>query len=344
MIAAMLKEIAFKSKWISEPIETIYFGGGTPSLLTEVELMGLLEAMRENYSFSKEVEITLEANPDDIHREGLSIWKNAGINRLSIGIQSFKEEDLVRMNRAHSAKEAEQVVPMAKAAGFENVSIDLMFALPFQTVSDWEENLNKAIALNVPHISCYNLTVEEKTALKHKIDKNKWPDVEEKNSAELFQITQQKLNAAGIKQYEISNYAKVGFESKHNRSYWYQKDYVGIGPAAHSCMGNKRFANVAHNQKYIQSIDKDGCPEGDSEVLSTTDQFNEFLLTRLRLEEGIQIELAQENFPKEWNLIQRMIEKFKSRDWLKCEEGFLKLTNAGMLLADDITSQLFIAD
>jgi oxygen-independent coproporphyrinogen-3 oxidase len=344
MIQSMLKEIELKSGWNKEEVETIYFGGGTPSLLSGSELKRFLDHIHSYYKVSSEAEITLELNPDDASEEKLGEWKTSGINRLSIGIQSFHEEDLIRMNRAHSADEARSVVPMAKSVGFENISIDLMFGLPFQSVLEWEKNLEEAILLNVPHISCYNLTVEEKTALKHKIAMKEWPDVEEKTSAELFQITQGKLNAAGIEQYEISNYARNGFESKHNRSYWYQRNYLGFGPSAHSYIDGRRFGNIAHNQKYIQVLDKQTSKYYEEEVLNQSDLFNEFLLTRLRLIEGFSIEVAKNDFSKEWESIQEVLNQQIKKGYIKIENEWVKLTNEGMLLADDITAQLFILD
>lgn len=344
MLTKMAAEMELKSKWLKQKVETIYFGGGTPSLLSAEQIRMLIARIYQCYTVDDQVEITLEANPDDINSEGLSDWKKAGINRLSIGVQSFFNEDLKRMNRAHNSKEALDAVPLARAAGFANISIDLMFALPFQTAQDWEKNLDQAIALEVDHISCYNLTVEEKTALKHKIEKQQWPNVDEDTSAELFEITKMRLAKAEIHQYEISNYAKKGKRSKHNTAYWYQKPFIGIGPSAHSYIDGLRFSNVSNNQIYMQSIDKGKPPKMEKETLGDVDLFNEYVLTRLRLNEGIPLADVLSKFPNQWSRVQVIIERYIMEEKLWSNEKYLGLTSAGQLIADEIAADLFVLD
>ncbi|MEO8568910.1 MAG: radical SAM family heme chaperone HemW, partial [Ginsengibacter sp.] len=257
MIAALKKEIilSYNSNTLdTEIIETIYFGGGTPSLLNKREIEELLFAIKDNYTVNASPEITLEANPDDITIEKLSSWKEAGITRLSIGIQSFKEEDLKWMNRAHNAAEAMECIDMVKDAGFHNFSIDLIYGTPGLTDDEWHDNVKKIIAFGVPHIACYALTVEPGTALQKMIGLNKKEDVDTDDQARQFLLLMKWLRDAGYEHYEISNFAKPNFRSRHNSSYWKGDSYIGIGPSAHSYNGKARRWNVANNALYIQSI------------------------------------------------------------------------------------------
>ena len=340
MIDAMIKELQFHAPQFTETINTIYFGGGTPSLLTEIEMDQLLNAIQKHYFIPPTVEITLEANPDDFTKAKVSTWKKAGINRLSIGIQSFQEEDLRIMNRAHHVEDALNAVVLAREAGFENLSVDLMFALPSLDNEAWIKNVQTAIDLKIPHISCYNLTVEEQSAIKKLIADKRFPPVSEERGIEQFQIVMEMLSNAGYEQYELSNYALPGARSKHNSNYWTGENYLGIGPSAHSFLKGKRSFNVAHNMRYIQGAEINQFNR-KHENLSTENRYNEFILTRLRTIEGVPLELVSELFPQEIKAAQMGLNQNIESKNLRVENGSLQLTNQGKLLADQIAMELF---
>ncbi|MEO6683424.1 MAG: radical SAM family heme chaperone HemW, partial [Ginsengibacter sp.] len=262
IIQSLLREIELRTKSINknisiidagEQIKTIYFGGGTPSLLSFDEINEIMSVIRSNYSVISEAEITLEANPDDITIEKLKEWKSAGVNRLSIGIQSFIERDLIWMNRVHNSRQALNCIELARLVGIPNFSIDLIFGTPGLTNEEWRNNVQRAIDLEVPHIACYALTVEPRTALKKMIQLKKKEDVNDDVQAEQFAILMEMMSQAGYEHYEISNFAKPGHRSKHNSSYWQGEKYIGLGPSAHSYNGQNRMWNVANNIIYIKS-------------------------------------------------------------------------------------------
>ncbi len=340
MITALAEEIVRRKTYLEDqPIETIYFGGGTPSLLTAIELKFLLETINQHFVVTTP-EITLEANPDDCTDDQLRTWKNVGINRLSIGLQSFKEADLKWMNRAHNAEESKASVQRALEHGFENITVDLMYGLPNLSSEEWRAHIQTVIDWGVPHISSYCLTVEEKTALHHLVKTAKIHVPDEDLQSEQFEILVQMLEANGWRQYEISNFSKIGSESKHNSNYWKGAWYLGIGPSAHSFNGVSRSWNVANNKAYLQKIASNE-KTFEEEILSPKDQFNERILTGLRTIYGVSIS-ALKSIHLIPNDFFTKVDTFKSANWLLEDDGILTLTREGRLRADYIASELFL--
>jgi len=293
LLAALLKEIDLQQEYFAgETIETIYIGGGTPSLLSREEVDSILKKIYSLFNVLPEAEITLEANPDDINAEKLKDWKESGINRLSIGIQSFFDEDLQWMNRAHNA---EQAIGNLQSAiqQFSNITIDLIYGTPGLTNERWKQNVERAIALNIPHLSCYALTVEPKTPLDKLIRQHQSPDINPDKQSEQFLLLMQWMALAGYEHYEISNFAKPGFRSRHNSSYWQGKKYLGFGPSAHSFDGNARWWNVSNNNQYIESIKK-GILPFKKEKLTAIQKLNEFIMISLRTMEGLDLSKIDE--------------------------------------------------
>ena len=343
-VKAIIKEIDLQKDFLrNESVATIYFGGGTPSLLTIEEACLVLEKIRKEFSLEKEIEITLEANPDDISKEKLLGWKDIGINRLSIGIQSFFEEDLVWMNRAHNQQQAYKCIEDSLAAGFDNISIDLIYGSHLLSDERWEKNIaTSSINYKIPHLSCYALTVEEKTPLHKQILLKKTVDVDPDKQARHFMILMEKLKQNGYEHYEVSNFAMPGFRSRHNSSYWQGKKYLGLGPSAHSYDGIIRKWNVANNIKYIESINK-GVVESETEVLTETQKFNEYIMISLRTKEGLNLETIKTNWGEDkLTTMKRRLEKFKEHNLVNAAGTTIQLTNEGMLMADGIASDLFV--
>jgi oxygen-independent coproporphyrinogen-3 oxidase len=344
-IEALVKEIALSDSLSnsSEPeiISTLYFGGGTPSILTIDDLKIIFEALQKRFAFAEDIEITLEANPDDITDLKLQEWKQIGINRFSIGIQSFLDEELKWMNRAHTAAESLVCIDKIKAAGFSNYSADLIYGSPLLSDDDWKRNVQTVIEKDIPHISCYALTVEPKTALDKMIALNKKAPVDAERQAQQFLLLMDWVKAAGYEHYEISNFAKPGLRSKHNSSYWSGEKYYGFGPSAHFFDGKSRRWNIANNALYIQSLQKDIIPF-EEEVLTATQQLNEYIMTALRTIEGINTKDISTKFGEEAsNKIQAASHKYKNTGKLKIENGWIILTEEGRLFADGIASDLF---
>ena len=353
MINVMVKELTMSSSKESLT-DTIYFGGGTPSLLTAGEIKKLLDAVHQHFHVSADAEITLEANPDDITETKLSEWRAIGINRFSIGIQSFKEEDIEWMNRAHTAGEALRCIELVKDAGFTNYSVDLIYGTPGLSDDDpiaigWKQNVQTIIDLDVPHISCYALTVEPNTALQKMIGLKKKEDVDHEKQASQFLLLMDMMKDAGYEHYEISNFAKPGFRSKHNSSYWQRKSYIGIGPSAHSFDGNSRRWNVSNNALYIQSLQKNIIPF-EEEKLSDIQKLNEYIMTSLRTIEGIDLAFVEKNFGKPVsNKLQNASKKYiDNHKLLPIAIGTtnykLVLTDEGKLFADGIAADLFFEE
>lgn len=351
MINSLIKEIEIRSESANESdmaiiskeekIETIYFGGGTPSLLSQLEIQRLLSTIIEIYDVTNDAEITLEANPDDITFEKLNEWKAAGINRLSIGIQSFKESDLVWMNRAHNAAQALACIHLARQAGFDNFSIDLIFGIPGLSDEEWKENVQKVIDLQVPHIACYALTVEPKTALQKMIVLKKKENVDSDAQAVQYSILMKMMRDAGYEHYEISNFAKPGFRSRHNSSYWQGKKYIGIGPSAHSYDGEIRTWNKANNIFYIKSLDQNIIPF-EKEVLTQPQKLNEYIMTSLRTFEGMDLKYIEENFAEnERTRIEKILQNELKKEQFNREEERIILTDEGKLFGDAISVKLF---
>lgn len=326
--------------WKDKTIRTVYFGGGTPSLLSADELGRLMETVNRLFQLTSDAEITFEANPDDLTDENLALWKRHGINRLSIGIQSFYDRDLQYMERIHSATEAERAVRRAQQAGIQNITIDLIYGTPGLTDAEWNHNLEKALALGVPHISAYALTVEEGTPLAHRIRKKQKKAPSEDTQADQFLQMAEFLETNGFVQYEVSNFAKPGMESRHNSSYWEGVPYLGIGPSAHSYDGRNRRMNVSNNAKYVDALEK-GHPYFEEEVLTDTDRYNEYLLTRLRTRKG----LTRDDFEKrystgEWVALLEELEELPEA-FLRVDETGIALSREGLLHADGIAAELF---
>lgn len=341
LVAALVMEIQMQKDFFpGETINTIYFGGGTPSLLLIDDCRLLIDAIHQNFNVAFDAEITLEANPDDIDAEKLSGWKQSGINRLSIGVQSFYEEELKWMNRAHTAEQAMANLQLAMAA-FANITIDLIYGSALLTDEMWEQNVKTAIKYGIPHLSCYALTVEEKTPLHKLMRLNKIKPVDTDKQASQFLLLMQWLRGAGYEHYEVSNFAKPGFRSRHNSSYWKGDQYLGIGPSAHSFNGYTRQWNVANNQQYISSI-MNGILPNESEVLTQANQLNEYIMISLRTKEGMDLQAIE----KKWGAEKLAVIKKQLRPYLQngltIQNGSLvQLTDVGFLKADGIASDLF---
>lgn len=341
-VSALLQEIDLRQNYLSEPVSTVYFGGGTPSILPSENIKDIISRLQENFVIKNNAEFTLEANPDDITAKKLAEWKETGINRLSIGIQSFRQEDLKWMNRAHNAEQAFDCIALAQNAGFDNLTIDLIYGTPTLSDEAWEKNVRTAIALQIPHLSCYALTVEPKTALEKLIKQKKLADVDTEKQARHFELLMQWMKDAGYEHYEISNFAKPGFRSKHNSSYWQGKSYIGLGPSAHSFNGASRQWNIANNALYIQSLSK-GLVPFEAEVLTTEQQLNEYIMTSLRTMEGISLQKVKEIFGKDkYDYVIKTARPHLDHQHLAVENDFLKTTTEGKLLADGIAADLFV--
>jgi oxygen-independent coproporphyrinogen-3 oxidase len=341
LVDAIIKEIDLQKDFLqSESITTIYFGGGTPSLLSIGEGAALLDKIRQVYVVEQGAEITLEANPDDFTNKKLVAWKSMGINRLSIGIQSFFEEDLAWMNRAHTAKEAIDNLQLAKNE-FDNISIDLIYGSPLLTDEQWEKNVATALSYQVQHLSCYALTVEEKTPLHKQILSQKKQDIDADKQARQFLLLMKWLRQAGYEHYEVSNFAKPGYRSRHNSSYWQGKKYLGLGPSAHSYDGIVRKWNVANNTKYINAIEK-GIVESETEVLTETQKLNEYIMISLRTMEGIDLEKIRTIWGEDKiRAMEKKLSISKTSNLLHQKDSMIQLTDEGMLMADGIASDLF---
>jgi len=341
VVEAIVHEIELQKNYLLEPIETLYLGGGTPSLLKKAALASIFDAVKLHFTLMPHAEITLEANPDDIHSEQLLDWVELGINRLSIGIQSFRNEDLQWMGRAHNADQAMTCIGLAQAAGIENISIDLIYGGPSLSKEDWIKNLQFAINTGVPHLSCYALTVEPKTALAHKINKQELPNVDAAHQAAHFSILQKITAAAGFEQYEISNFALPGKRSIHNANYWSGQFYVGIGPAAHSFNGRSRQWNISNNALYIQSLAQSVVPF-EIEQLTVVQQINEYIMTALRTIEGIDANRINAIADKAiFEAILLDAAHYIKEGLLTHANDQLRLSPNGKFMADGIAAHLF---
>lgn len=343
LINALVKELELRKEALSDQIiETIYFGGGTPSLLSKEELQELINAVYKNYTVIENPEITLEANPDDLTNKCINALVNSPINRLSIGIQSFFEDDLKRMNRAHNAEEAKTCLEEV-TKHFDNITIDLIYGIPNMNLEKWDENLNTAFSFGINHISSYALTVEPKTALDTFIKKGTYPAIDENLALQHFNHLIKKTEEQGFVHYEISNFGKPDYFSKHNTSYWQGKSYLGIGPSAHSFHKAQRSWNIANNSKYITAIQNNRLPS-TIEVLSIQDQFNEYIMTGLRTIWGVSLVKIENEFGKKsLQHLKNTAEKFISQKLLLVEDNnHLKSTQKGKFLVDGIASELFM--
>lgn len=342
MTAALKKELHLRKNEALLPVQTIYFGGGTPSMLTETAVSELIAEVKSQFDVSTNPEITLEANPDDLTPPYLAAIKRAGINRLSIGVQSFHDQELKLMNRAHNGKQAIQSVLWAQEI-FENVSLDLLYGTPHTTLADWKKNLEIALRLNVPHISSYALTLEPKTALEHFVKKGVVSLLDEKDVEEQFLYLVDTLTANGYAHYELSSFGKSGYHSKNNTAYWKGKPYLGIGPAAHSFNGKrKRSWNLSNNAKYMKSI-KEGVLPSHHENLKKHEVFNEYLMTGLRASWGVSLEKINQSFGNQYSdYLEKQAEKHIIRQRLYWDGDTLKVSKSSKLLTDGIASDLFM--
>jgi oxygen-independent coproporphyrinogen-3 oxidase len=341
MIDKMCEEIILRKDYLSDrTLKSIYFGGGTPSLLREEELAKIFSTIQAHFEINPAAEITLEANPDDVDLINLKSWKNAGINRLSIGIQSFKQTDLDWMNRAHRVEQALSAVDLAKRSGINNITIDLIYGLPELTNEEWKNHLEKAIELEIDHISAYFLTVEERTALHTMIKKGKIAPGGEDQQSEQFKILVDTLTLHGFEQYEISNFARNERYAVHNTSYWLGADYLGIGPSAHSFNGTERRWNISNNTVYIKSVGQNH-DWFESEQLTPKDRWNELILTGLRTKFGVDLNTLMQIASPTKNFYAK-IEDFQANGMMIINNERLTLTLTGRLQADYISSELFL--
>ncbi len=344
MITALRKELLLrKNEFVNEQVETIYFGGGTPSVLDTEEIDHILDAVYDNYSVVQYPEITLEANPDDLSEKKIDALAASPINRLSIGIQSFFDEDLKLMNRAHSAKQAESSLAYATKY-FNNISIDLIYGVPGLTNENWKTNIKKALSFNVPHISSYALTVEPQTALDNFIKKGKVAPLDDDLAQQHFELLTKMLDASGYVNYETSNFGKPEYFSKNNTAYWLGKKYLGIGPSAHSFDGEKRSWNISNNPKYIKGITEGELPKTD-EVLTIQDRYNEYVMTGLRTIWGVSLRKVKEEFGEVYfNYIKQQTKKHIASDFLTINDGKLCTTKKGKFLVDGLAADLFMVN
>lgn len=342
----MVVEIAMQAAYLDgQEIETIYFGGGTPSALPIDDVKLLLDAVKDVHQIADNAEITLEANPDDIHTESVAQWNAAGINRLSIGIQAFQDDLLAAWNRSHNAKQAMTAIAIAQHAGIENITADLIYGGPGLSDEDWVSNIQRLIDAGIPHVSSYALTVETGTALHHQIEKGKSIAPDDDQANRQYAILQETLAANGIMQYEVSNFAKSGFESRHNGSYWSGAHYLGIGPSAHSYNGVSRQWNVSNNVRYIQSI-ASGLIPSETEVLTEAQRFNELVMTGLRTSMGIDMKRVAEIGTKYTHYLEEEILRKKAASgsndpFIKNEMGNWMLKKEFLFFADGIAGEMF---
>jgi oxygen-independent coproporphyrinogen-3 oxidase len=343
LIQQLLMEIELRKEYLKgDVVDTIYFGGGTPSLLSKGELIAILDKIHNTFRVHDTIECTLEANPDDLSSDTLIALNDAGINRLSIGIQSFFDEDLQYMNRSHDAAQAARCIDAARDAGIENVSIDLIFGYPLLSDDKWKQNIDTALTYEVPHLSCYAMTVEPKTALASFIKSKKALPINHEQSASQFEYLMKALQAKGYEHYEISNYALSGKRAVHNSNYWKGIPYLGIGPSAHSFDGVSRQWNVANNMTYIKSLGE-GIVPFEQEVLTETQQLNERIMTSLRTMEGFDMAYHKNKCSMEDAFaFDKTVQHFIQEGLLVVENDVIKLTQQGKLFADYVAGELFV--
>ena len=341
MVLALSKEIAMrKNEFENEIVETIYFGGGTPSVLSNEEINFLIAEIYKNFKVTKKPEITLEANPDDLSSERILELSKSPVNRLSIGIQSFYEDDLKMMNRAHNSVEAKKCLEEATKY-FENISLDLIYGIPGMSDEMWKQNIQTALDFGIPHISSYALTVEPKTALSKLIQTGKIAEPQDEAASNHFMILVEMLQNNGFIHYELSNFGKENYFSKNNSAYWLGKKYIGIGPSAHSYDGEKRGWNVANNSLYLKSIQENVLPV-ETEILTVSDRYNEYIMTGLRTIWGVSLDRIENEFGLDYlNYLQKQSKKFLNDDLVSIENNILKPTAKGKFLTDGIASDLF---
>ncbi|MBP2831729.1 radical SAM family heme chaperone HemW [Aquimarina sp. U1-2] len=342
IINALYKEITLRKNELgNSTIDTIYFGGGTPTVLTVNTLQSIIDCIAEHFNIATTPEITIEANPDDLTKEYIVALAKSNVNRLSIGVQSFYNDDLIMMNRAHDAKEAKECLLIAKQY-FDNISIDLIYGIPKMSIARWQENIKQALDFKIPHLSCYALTVEPNTALPQLIDKGIVPPVDEELAEQHYRILADTLESKGFIHYEVSNFGKPGFFSQNNTAYWRGKSYLGIGPSAHSYNGKQRSWNVNNNTQYIKILEKGQLPN-EVEYLNGTDRYNEYIMTGLRTMWGVSLEKVTQNFGETYKkYLLKQAQKHIEAHLLFLDEERLLVTKKGKFLSDGIASDLFL--
>lgn len=341
LLQALIKEINLQKAYLgNETIETIYFGGGTPSLLSANELNLLIGTITRLHTVSASAEITIEANPDDLDKVKLQALRQTDINRFSIGIQSFFNDDLEWMNRVHRAGEAEASVKRAQDAGFENITVDLIYGYPLLNDTKWKHNLDKVFELDIPHVSSYSMTVEPQTALASFIKKKKQAAMDDQQSAEQFILLMDAMQTHGFEHYEISNFCKPGHYSKHNSNYWKGVKYLGIGPSAHSYNGETRQWNIANNAKYMQALEKAEIP-AETELLTETDRLNEYIMTSLRTMWGLDLKKLNNIAKGASGQLNKAAQRYFENGWIEQKEEVIYLAPTGKLYADNIAAELF---
>lgn len=341
LLKALIAEIRLQKNYLDgESIETIYFGGGTPSLLSSDEINLVLGAITDLHSVASGAEITLEANPDDLGEAKLKSLAQTAVNRLSIGIQSFFDDDLLWMNRAHRGNEAETSVKRAQDKGFENITVDLIYGYPLLNDQKWNYNLNKVFELDIPHISTYSMTVEPRTALASFIKNKKQAAMDEQQSAAQFVLLMDAMQLRGFEHYEISNFCKPGHYSRHNANYWKGVKYLGIGPSAHSFNGEARQWNVANNAKYLNAL-QEGKISAETELLTEANRLNEYIMTSLRTIWGLDLAKLNTIAKGSADELQKPTQRFFENGWITQKDEIITLTQAGKLYADHIASELF---
>jgi len=344
-VNAIIKEISLRENYLrGESVSTIYFGGGTPSLLSLNDIEAITNQIYKNFSVNTNSEITFEANPDDVNPEYLSGLRILNVNRISLGIQSWKDPDLKLMNRRHDAKQAEQALKDIIKAGFENISVDLIYGLPKTTIKDWESNLDITFSYDIKHLSAYHLTIEKGTSFKKMLEKGTINEICEEESVALFNLLIEKSNKAGFVHYEISNFAKPDFFSRHNSNYWKQVNYIGVGPSAHSFNGYSRQWNIKAIKKYINLVNKEQ-EFFEREELDTRTKFNEYIITSLRTMWGIDLAYIEKAFEKEgYDYVVNLSTKFIEYGLMKKENQSLILTNQGKMISDNIITEFMMTD
>lgn len=347
MAVAISKEAVLQKGYFDgrPTIETIYFGGGTPSLMPAAQLGGILDILRETFVVSSAAEITLEGNPDDLDAKKLRELHAMGINRLSVGVQSFSDADLLLLNRNHNAQQADRCIKLAQDIGIDNITLDLIYGIPGSGWKQWQANVDQAIALQVPHVSAYALSVEEKTLLHHQIEKGMvTAEPDATHEAQYFHLID-RLGEARIAQYELSNFAKPGYKSQHNSAYWKGIPYLGLGPSAHSFKGKTRTNNVANNAVYLRALDEGRLAIASQETLSDRDQLNEYLMTQLRIVEGLDLQLLKEKWG--FDLLyqeEELVQEWLSEDLIRIENNHLRLTRHGFMVSDAVIRELFVVE
>ncbi|HXI00929.1 MAG TPA: radical SAM family heme chaperone HemW [Sphingobacteriaceae bacterium] len=345
IVASLQRELILQKSYLADlQVKTIYFGGGTPSLLAADEIETLIAAITEHFDVNEHVEITLEANPDDLNPQKVKELRQTQVNRFSIGVQSFYEEDLKWMNRAHTSSEAESAIKRVQDAGFSNITVDLIYGYPLLSNPKWYNNIHQVVDLQIPHISSYSMTVEPATALASFISNGKQQPMNEAQSAEQLTILIEDLTAAGYEQYEISNFARPYKHSRHNSNYWKGISYLGIGPSAHSFNGETRQWNIANNNHYIEAIESGKIP-AEKEILTKANRLNEYIMTSLRTIWGLDLNRVETDFGKDYRkMTENSLQVFFEKNQVSRNGNIITLTTAGKLFADHIAAELFIEE